>query len=80
MAVNKSGVVRVLLKCLDLAVYPSEVVVAVGECRAADYTHYIDHRADNMEAHGRSHHYGHYGQCPYKFRSTQKLVRNVRTS
>ncbi|KAF0297664.1 HEAT repeat-containing protein 3 [Amphibalanus amphitrite] len=31
-AVNKSGVVRIMLKCLDLAVYPSEVVVAVGQC------------------------------------------------
>ena len=31
-------------------------------------------------AHGRSHHYGHYGQCPYKFRNAQKLVRNARSS
>ena len=30
-AVNRSAVVRVLLKCLDLAVYPSGVVVAVGK-------------------------------------------------
>ena len=36
--------------------------------------------SDQSGAHGRSHHYGHYGQCPYKFRSVQKLVRNVRTS
>ena len=31
-------------------------------------------------AHGRSHHHGHYGQCPYKFRNAQKLVRNARSS
>ena len=31
-------------------------------------------------AHGRSHHYGHYGKCPYKFRNAQKLVRNARTN
>ena len=30
--------------------------------------------------HGRRHHYGHYGQCPYKFWEAPKLVRNVRTS
>ncbi|XP_037068772.1 uncharacterized protein LOC119090083 [Pollicipes pollicipes] len=30
-AANKSDVCRTLLRCLDLAVYPSEVVVAVGE-------------------------------------------------
>ena len=30
--------------------------------------------------HGRRHHYGHYGECPYKFWEAPKLVRNVRTS
>ena len=33
-----------------------------------------------FEHHGRRHHYGHYGQCPYKFWEAPKLVRNVRTS
>ena len=30
-------------------------------------------------AHGRSHHYGQYGRCSYKFRNAQKLVRNARS-
>ena len=33
-----------------------------------------------LNMHGRRHHYGHYGQCPYKFQDPPKLVRNVRTS